>query len=158
MVLNSKLYSGLPHCRQILYQLSHKGRPIILEWVAYPFSSRSSQPRNQTRVSCITGGFFTNYSTNSSKCMHVCPLSRVWLVATLRTVAHQASLSMEFPRQEFWSGLPFPLPGNLPHPGIEPTSPVSATLAGRETLYHRTTWEVISMYTYWIKVIEVRRI
>ena len=37
---------GLPHCRQILYQLSHKGSPRILESVAYPFSSRSSQPRN----------------------------------------------------------------------------------------------------------------
>ena len=48
---------GLPHCRQILYQLSHKGSPRILQWVAYPFS-RSSRPRNQTRVSCITGGFF----------------------------------------------------------------------------------------------------
>ena len=45
---------------QILYQLSHKGSPRILEWVAYPFSSRSSQTRNQTRVSCIAGGFFTN--------------------------------------------------------------------------------------------------
>ena len=39
---------GLPHCRQILYQLSQKGSPRILEWVAYPFSSRSSQPRNWT--------------------------------------------------------------------------------------------------------------
>ena len=36
----------LPHCRQILYQLSHQGSPRILEWVAYPFSSRSSRPRN----------------------------------------------------------------------------------------------------------------
>ena len=50
----------LPHCRQILYQLSHKGSPRILEWVAYPFSRGSSQPRNQTGVSCIAGGFFTN--------------------------------------------------------------------------------------------------
>ena len=56
------LNPGLPHCRQILYQLSHKGSPRILEWVAYPFSSRSSQPRNQTRVSCIAGGFFTNWA------------------------------------------------------------------------------------------------
>ena len=40
------LNSGLPHCRQILYQLSHKGRSSILKWVAYPFSSRSSWPRN----------------------------------------------------------------------------------------------------------------
>ena len=52
---------GLPHCRQILYQLSHKGSPKILEWVAYPFSSGSSLPRNQTRVSCIASGFFINW-------------------------------------------------------------------------------------------------
>ena len=51
---------GLPHCRQILYQLSHKGSPRTLEWVAYPFSSGSSQPRNLTGVSCIAGRFFTN--------------------------------------------------------------------------------------------------
>ena len=50
---------GLPHCRWILYQLSHQGIPRILEWVAYPFSRASSQPRNQTRLSCIAGGFFT---------------------------------------------------------------------------------------------------
>ena len=54
--------SGLLHCRQILYQLSHKGSPGILEWVAYPFSSGSSQPRNRTGVSCIAGGFFTNWT------------------------------------------------------------------------------------------------
>ena len=57
------LNPGLPHCRQILYQLSHKGRPRIQEWVAYPFSSGSSQCRNQTRVSCIVGGFFTNWAS-----------------------------------------------------------------------------------------------
>ena len=53
---------GLSHCRWILYQLSHKQSPIILEWVAYPFSSRSSQPRNRTRVSCTAGEFFTNWA------------------------------------------------------------------------------------------------
>ena len=42
------------------------------------------------------------------------------------TVAHQASLSMGFPRQEFWSGLPFPSPGDLPDPGIKPASPALA--------------------------------
>ena len=52
------LNPGLRHCRQILYQLNHKGSPGILEWVAYPFSSRSSRRRNQTRVSCIAGRFF----------------------------------------------------------------------------------------------------
>ena len=54
---------GLPHCRWILYQLSHKGSLRILEWVAYPFSSRSSRPRNWTRVSSFAGGFFTNWDT-----------------------------------------------------------------------------------------------
>ena len=51
---------GLLQCRWILYQLSHKGRLRILEWVALPFFRGSSQPGNQTRVSCIAGGFFTN--------------------------------------------------------------------------------------------------
>ena len=53
---------GLPHCMQILYQLSYQGSPI-LEWVAYPFSSRSSPPRNGTRVSCIAGRCFTSWAT-----------------------------------------------------------------------------------------------
>ena len=53
---------GLPHCRQILYQLSHQERPRNLEWVAYPFSSGSSGSRNQTGVSCIASGFFTNWA------------------------------------------------------------------------------------------------
>ena len=51
-----------PHHRQILYQLSHKGSPRILEWIAYPFSNRSSRPRNGTEVSCIAGRFFTNWN------------------------------------------------------------------------------------------------
>ena len=53
----------LPHHRQILYQLSHKGSPRILELIAYPFSSRSSRPRNGTWVSCIAGRFFTSWTT-----------------------------------------------------------------------------------------------
>ena len=51
-------------------------------------------------------------------------LSRVRLFATPWTVARQAPLSMGFSRQEYWSGLPFPSPGDLPNPGIEPGSPV----------------------------------
>ena len=45
------------------------------------------------------------------------------------TIAHQASLPMEFSRQEYWSGLPFPPPGHLPGPGIKPASLASPTLA-----------------------------
>ena len=56
------LNPDLPLRRQILYQLSHKGSPRILEWVALPFSSRSSQPRSGTGFSCIAGGFFTNWA------------------------------------------------------------------------------------------------
>ena len=48
----------------------------------------------------------------------------------LWTVTCQAPLAMGFPRQEYWSGLPFPIPGDLPDPGIEPMSPVSPALAG----------------------------
>ena len=55
-------------------------------------------------------------------------LRPVWLFVTPRTVAHQAPLSMEFSKQEYWKGLPLPSPGDLPHPGVKPTSP---TLAGR---------------------------
>ena len=44
---------GLLHCRRILYQLSHQGSARILEWVAYPFCSRFSQPRNRTIISCL---------------------------------------------------------------------------------------------------------
>ena len=50
-------------------------------------------------------------------------LSHVQLFVTSWTVAHQAPLSMGFSRQEHWSGLPFPSPGDLPNPGIEPRSP-----------------------------------
>ena len=57
----------LPHFRWILYQLSQKGSPTILEWVAYPFSSRSSQPRDRTQVSHIAGGFFTSWATREAQ-------------------------------------------------------------------------------------------
>ena len=57
----------LLHCRQILYQLSHKGSPRILDWVAYSFSRRSSQPRNETRVSYFAGGFFTNWAIREAQ-------------------------------------------------------------------------------------------
>ena len=48
-----------------------------------------------------------------------------------RTVAHQAPLSMGFSKQEYWSRLPFPPPGDLLHPGMKPISPASSAMAGR---------------------------
>ena len=58
-----------------------------------------------------------------SELSEVKSLSRVQLFATPWTVAHQAPPSMGFSRQEYWSGLPFPSPEDLPNPGIEPRSP-----------------------------------
>ena len=66
-------------------------------------------------------------SSIQSLCLFFCPVlsgfSGVQLFATPWTVAYQAPLSMGFSRQEYWSGLPFPSPGDLPDPGIEPRSP-----------------------------------
>ena len=64
--------------------------------------------------------------------MSVCKLShfsRVQLFETLWTVAPQAPLSLGFSRQEYWSGLPCPPPGDLPDPGVEPASLMSPELA-----------------------------
>ena len=62
--------------------------------------------------------------------LHAFVLSRVRLFVTPWIVAHQAPLSMRFPRQEFWSGLPFPSPGDLPDTGTEPSPFASPALAG----------------------------
>ena len=67
-------------------------------------------------------------------CVCVASLSHVWLFVTPWTIAHQAPLPMEFSRQEYWSGLPVPSPGDLPDPGVEPMSPA---LAGGWILYHQ---------------------
>ena len=72
-----------------------------------------------------------------------CVLSRfshVWLVVTPWTVARQAPSSMGFFRQEYWSGLPCPAPGDLPNPGIKPPSLMSPVLAGR-FFTTSATWE-----------------
>ena len=62
--------------------------------------------------------------------MHAKLLSHVQLCVTLRTVAHQASLSIEFSKQEYWSGLQCPSSGDLPDQGIGPTYLTSPALAG----------------------------
>ena len=69
-------------------------------------------------------------STSSRQKVKVKPLSPVRLFATPWTVAYQVPLSMGFSRQEYWSGLPFPSPGDLPNPGLNP-----GLLHCRQTLY-----------------------
>ena len=65
-LFNPGIKPDLPHCRLILYQLSHQGSPRILEWVVYPFSCGSSRPRNGTSVPCIAGGFLSNWAMRES--------------------------------------------------------------------------------------------
>ena len=60
----------------------------------------------------------------------LCMLNRARLFETPWPIARQAPLSVGFSRQEYWNGLPFSPPGDLPNPGIEPVSPLSLTLAG----------------------------
>ena len=76
-------------------------------------------------------------------------LSRVWLFVTPRTVACQASLSMEFSRQEYWSDLPCPPPGDLPNPGTEPTSLLSPAMPG-ELSTTSVTWEAVQRVAKWV--------
>ena len=61
------LNPGLPHCRRFLYQMSHKGSPRILEWVAIPFSRGSSQLRDGTEISHIEHRFFTSWATRKAR-------------------------------------------------------------------------------------------
>ena len=85
------LNPGLPHCRRILYQLSHKGSPGILEWVAYSFASRSSQTRKWTGVSCIAGRFFTNWAIREALL-----LSSLWMFLWFHLISTISLLSILF--------------------------------------------------------------
>ena len=116
----------------------------IQEWVDMPFSRGSSQARDQAQVSCTAGRGFNLWAAREALACYrrskIKPETGrqylqntwVWMYLSLRlvqlfvtpwTVAHQGPLSMEFSRQEYWSRLPFPSPGDLPNPGIEPASP-----------------------------------
>ena len=115
---------------QILAKSKLSKFPILLHCKACSFSRsvHSAHKWHKTYV-CV--------------CVHMCMLScfsHVQLFATPWTVAHQAPLSMVFPRQEYWSGLPFPSPGDLPNPWIKPASLKSPALAGR-FFTTRATWE-----------------
>ena len=88
------------------------------------------------------------HSDLSSPDICICCCARVQSSLTLHdpwTIAHQAPLSMGFPRQEYWNGLPFLPPGDLPNPGIELTSLVSPASAGR---FFTTMPPYVCMYKY----------
>ena len=126
---------GLLPCRWILYHLNHRGSPRILVWGAFPFSRGSSQPRNQTWVSGIAGGFFTNWAIreahrgsilqhnkdhrqqtrNQHRCCRSVMSNSLWPHGLYPT---RLICPWGFSRQEYWSGLPFPSPGDLSNPGV----------------------------------------
>ena len=89
--------------------------------------------------SCLPAcGLWTSAWDMKTKKVKVESLSRVQLFGTPWTVAYQVPPSIRFSRQEYWSGLPFPSPGYLPNPGIEPTSPA---------LQQSPTLQVVSLST-----------
>ena len=130
----------------------------ILEWVAISSSRLSSQPRDQTRLSCIAGRFFYHWAIVEACCgsFHIlfflficshlntviglwrycyylllttqhleqCLKAKMQVAQSCPTLYNLMTIqSMEFFRPEYWSGYPFPSPGDLPNPGIEPRSP-----------------------------------
>ena len=86
------------YIRAGLYQLSHKGNPIILEWAAYPFSRGSSQPRNQTGVSCIAGKFFFSWTIREALILMSLfdswPLLACWLFLPCLATVHICPLEL----------------------------------------------------------------
>ena len=96
-----------------------------------------------------TFGRFSNFIIAPA---HAQSLSCVWLFAMSWTIAHQAPVSTGLSRQECWSGLPLPSPGDLSNPGMEPMSPVSPALAGK-FFYHCATWEALLYTKYYLNAL-----
>ena len=142
-------YSSLCHCccscleypRELpfllindhLTALTHHSKlcMLIVPSIRYPWSLQLP-PSTSTKSSSLLSPYGNYLTIFFLGCVHACcHFRRVRLFATLWTLAHQAPLSMGFSRQEYWSGLPCPPPGDLLDPGIEPGSLESPTLAGR---------------------------
>ena len=99
---------------------------LCIRWPKYWSFSISSSNEYSGLISFRIGG----RSLYDRACM-LSSFSDIQLFVTLRTVTHQASLSMEFSRLKYWSELSCPPPGDLPHPGIKPASLMSPTSTGR---------------------------
>ena len=111
----------LPECKS--RELHSAPGPHVQPFTFMTFSSIVCNPACALEIllGCLPGLIVLD--SESSGRSEVKSLSHVWLFAIPWTVSYKAPLSMEFSRQEYWSGLPFPSPGDLPDPGIEPRSP-----------------------------------
>ena len=92
---------------------------------------RPTKNKPKTTKKMVIGSYREVTTLNANGLWVLSRFRRVWFCATPWTVAYQAPLSMEFSRQEYWSGLPHPPPGDLPDPGIEPASLPSPALTGK---------------------------
>ena len=139
---------GLPHCRQIVYCLSHQESPRILEWVVSPFSRGFSWPGNQTGVSCIVGGFFTTWPTREGplkylrKCNY-CALCYAQSCPTLHDPMDCGLLGSSVygifqARLPWWAAISY-CRRYSQHKDRTHISCVS--YIGRQILYHCVTWE-----------------
>ena len=121
-------------------------------WSWFPTWRRRIRSSLMEKEGRLRGRLYLLMRKNMGAC--VCVLScfsRVQLCATLWTVAQQAPLSMGFSRQEYWSGLPCPSPGNLPHPGIKLGSLRSPALTGG-FFTTNATWEAHEKEHEWSTV------
>ena len=131
-VLISTLFSShvSPRC-----DLMKKRNFTIRGWIAMRFRARTwvrmlgFKPKLHDWLSKrFAVSYLTSLTSTTCACAKL--FSRAWLFATPWTVALQVPLSMGFSRQEYWSGLPCPSPGDLPYPGTEPASLIPPSLAG----------------------------
>ena len=108
---------------EIIWTVVHGDSPGK-KWVAIPSSRGSYQSRGWTQVSYIAGRFFTSWATRKAP-LHYASAneSRSAVSDSLKFHGKGLLFPWEFSRQEYWSGLPFPSPGNLPNPGMEARSP-----------------------------------
>ena len=120
--LNEALWCGRHHSRSFAFvtYLFPKGRVITCAWKKAKESLREVKGLAQHLCVCVCVCVCVCLCV--CVCVHALSCHYSWLYVTPWTVAHQAPLSMGFSRQEYWSGLPCPPPGDLPHPGIKPTS------------------------------------
>ena len=140
-------------------------------WTSLPpptssHSSRLSQTLDLNSLNHTANSHGLSYFTygNVYVLMNCYLLSRLQLFATPWTITHQNPLSMEFSRQEYWSGLPFPSPGNLSDPGIEPRSPtfqadaLSSAPPGKPLSYQQLCFQLfIKMIPEKYKYVHVQR-
>ena len=120
-------------------------------WSRKQFLSKTTKIKTvKEKTDELDNSKYTNFYIRKRQAWVLSRFRGVWVFAAPGTAAHQAPRSVEFSRQEYWRGLPFPSPGGLPHSGTEPVSLESPVLAG-SFLTTSTTWEALHRLTWKLK-------